>query len=147
MEQMNEITSVAEKGVRFAREGRYQDALKTFDEDLCFTESPTAMSYYAICLAKVEGNFERAISLCLMAAEKEFYNPDIYLNFGKIFLMNGQKSVAIKAFKKGLKFDSTHDGILVELDRLGMRRRPVVPFLPRQNVVNKLLGMLAQSIV
>src|SRR5574337_1593238 len=99
---------VVEKGIGFARDGRFSEALRVFDEDLCFTQHPTAMSYYAVCLANVEGNYDKAISLCLMAAEKEFYNPEIYLNLGKIFLLNGQKSVAVRAFRKGLKFDSCH---------------------------------------
>src|SRR3972149_2054204 len=98
-----ELNEMVEKGMSLAREGRFFEALKVFDDDLCFTQHPTAMSYYAVSLANVEGNYDKAISLCLMATEKEFYNPDIYLNLGRIFLLNGQKSVAIKAFRKGLK--------------------------------------------
>ena len=139
--------AVIEKGVGFAREGEFEKALKVFDQDLCFTQHPTAMSYYAVCLANVEGNFDKAISLCLMAAEKEFYNPEIYLNLGRIFLLNGQKSVAVRAFRKGLKFDSTHFGILGEMRRLGVRRKPVIGFLHRTNPVNKFLGMIADRMV
>lgn len=137
---------VVEKGIGFARDGRFSEALSVFDEDLCFTQHPTAMSYYAVCLANVEGNYDKAISLCLMAAEKEFYNPEIYLNLGKIFLLNGQKSVAVRAFRKGLKFDNCHFDILKEMKKLGVRRKPIVGFLPRQNPVNRLLGRLAGRI-
>lgn len=141
-----EFNEVVEKGMRLAREGRYFEALKVFDDDLCFTQHPTAMSYYAVSLANVEGNYDKAISLCLMAAEKEFYNPDIYLNLGRIFLLNGQKSVAIKAFKKGLKYDESHNSLRKEIQDLGVRRRPVVSFLPRQSFLNKFLGILADRI-
>lgn len=139
-----EINDVIEKGIALSKEGRYTEALKIFDQDLCFTQHPAAMSYYAISLANVEGNYDKAISLCLMAAEKEFYNPDIYFNLGRIFLLNGQKSVAVRAFKKGLKFDSSHSAILSELKSLGLRRKPVCSFLPRQNFVNKYLGILVE---
>lgn len=138
--------SVVEKGISLARDGRFFEALKIFDEDLCFTQHPTAMSFYAVSLANVEGNYDKAISLCLMAAEKEFYNPDIYLNLGRIFLLNGQKSVAIKAFKKGLKYDDSHNALLKEVRVLGLRRRPILSFLPRQSFVNKFLGILADKI-
>lgn len=137
---------VIEKGIGLARAGRFGDALKLFDQDLCFTQHPTAMSYYAVSLASTEGNFDKAISLCLMAAEKEFYNPEIYLNLGRIFLLNGQKSVAVRAFRKGLKIDNGHFGILSEMKRLGVRRRPVLTFLPRQNPVNKILGILVERV-
>ncbi len=141
-----EAIGLVEKGIRFARDGRYDEALRVFDEDLCFTQHPTAMAYYALSLAKVEGNFDKAISLCLIAAEKEFYNPEIYLNLGRIFLLNNQKSVAIKAFRKGLKIDNSHYAILLEMRRLGVRRRPVLSFLPRQSSVNRLLGFIAGRI-
>lgn len=137
---------VIEKGIGLARAGQFGEALRLFDQDLCFTQHPTAMSYYAVSLASTEGNFDKAISLCLMAAEKEFYNPEIYLNLGRIFLLNGQKSVAVRAFRKGLKIDNGHFGILSEMKRLGVRRKPVLTFLPRQNPVNKFLGILAERI-
>lgn len=136
-------TEIIEKGIGLAREGFYDDAVRVFDQDLCFTQHPTAMSYYAVSLANSEGNFDKAISLCLMAAEKEFYNPEIYLNLGRIFLLNGQKSVAVRAFRKGLKLDNDNFALLSELRKLGLRRRPVLTFLPRQNPVNKFLGRLA----
>lgn len=137
-----EIEQVIEQGICMAREGQYDSAIKVFEEDLCFTQNPTAMAYYAMCLASAEGNYDKAISLCLMAAEKEFFNPEIYLNLGKIFLMNGQKSVAVKAFRKGLTFDNGNNALLSEVRRLGVRRRPVVTFLPRQNMLNRFLGRL-----
>lgn len=141
-----QTNQIIEKGVRLARDGRYSDALKVFDEDLCFTQHPAAMSHYALCLAHVEGNFDKAISLCLMAAEKEFYNPEIYHNLGRIFLLNGQKAVAVRAFRKGLKFDNSNGALLEEMRRLGLRRRPVVSFLPRQSVLNKFLGKIIERL-
>src|SRR4030065_2348473 len=136
------IERVIENGLEMARDGRYKEALSIFEEDLCFTQHPTATSYYAVSLANVEGNFDKAISLCLMAAEKEFYNPEIYLNLGRIFLLNGQKSVAVRAFRKGLKFDNSHFGLLSEMRKLGVRRKPVIGFLHRTNTVNKFLGVI-----
>ncbi len=138
-----EVERVIESGMELARNGQYEEALGVFERDLCFTQNPTATSYYAVSLARVEGNYDKAISLCLMAAEKEFYNPEIYLNLGRVFLMNGQKSVAVRAFRKGLKYDNSNMRLLDEIKRLGVRRRPVLAFLPRQHVVNKYLGKLA----
>ncbi|MBI5971039.1 MAG: hypothetical protein HY884_07790 [Deltaproteobacteria bacterium] len=142
-----EIRSLADEGVRLAKCGRFRDALRFFDEDLCFTQDPTALSYYAVCLAEEEGIFDKAISLCVMAAEKEFYNPVVYLNLGRIFLLNRQKKIAIKAFMKGLKFDEKNAEILNIVKKLGKRRKPVVSFLSRNNSLNRLLGMLAARMV
>ncbi|MFQ5736149.1 MAG: tetratricopeptide repeat protein [Thermodesulfobacteriota bacterium] len=138
-----DIERVIEDGIELARNGRHEEALGIFEQDLCFTQHPTAMSYYAVCLASVEGNYDKAISLCLMAAEKEFYNPEIYLNLGRVFILNGQKSVAVRAFRKGLKYDNSNMRLLGEMKNLGVRRKPVLTFLPRQNIVNRYLGRLA----
>mgnify|MGYP001574659735 CR=1 FL=1 len=135
-----------EDAVMLARDGKLSDALRIFDEDLLFTLSPVAMSYYALCLAAMEGNYDKAISLCLTAAEKEFYNPEIYHNLGKIFLLNGQKTLAIKAFRKGLKFDGGNHTLIDEVRRLGLRRKPIISFLARGNFVNRLLGRIAATI-
>ncbi len=139
---MDTTLDTANRGIELAKAGLYTDALTVFDRNLAFTQSPIAMSYYALCLATAEGFHDKAVSLCLMAAEKEFYNPDIYLNLGRVFLVNGEKSVAMKSFKKGLGFDTTHKDIVAEIRRLGLRRPPVVSFLPRKNAVNRLLGIL-----
>jgi len=135
-----EFDGAVEKGMSLARTGQYAEALRIFDEELCFTQHPSAMSYYAMCLASTEGNYDKAISLCLTAAEREFYNPEIYLNLGRILLLNGQKSSAIKAFRKGLKFDDMNADILKEIKRLGVRRKPFFPFLPRESALNRFVG-------
>ncbi len=140
------LNEIIEQGISLAREGRYKAALDVFDQDICFTQNAAAMAYYALCLAEEERNFERALSLCLMAVEKEFYNPSIYLNLGRILLLNNQKGTAFKAFKKGLKFDDTNAEILSIVEKLGKRRRPVVSFLPRNNSLNRLLGILTSRL-
>lgn len=135
-----------ERALNLARKGRSKDALRLFEEDLSFTHDPTAMSYYAFCLAHIAGEHEKAVSLCIMAAEKEFYNPEIYFNLGRIFVLRGNRSFAIRAFRKGLKFDESHTEIRKELKKLGIRRRPVLPFFPRESFINRVLGMLASRI-
>ncbi|MBI5886866.1 MAG: hypothetical protein HZB85_09845 [Deltaproteobacteria bacterium] len=135
-----EAKGLADEGVRLTRAGRYADALVVFDSDICTMLDPLAMSYYAICLVRVEKSFDKALSLCAMAVEKEFFHPEIYLNLGRIFLMKGQKSKAVKAFKRGLQVDETHKEILTEIKKLGLRRRPFITWLPRRNSINIFIG-------
>jgi tetratricopeptide (TPR) repeat protein len=131
-----------ERGIILAQNGEYKEALKILEEDLRFAENPTTMSCYALCLAVVERKYEQAISLCLMAVKREFYNPDIYLNLGKVYLLNGQRVVAVKAYRKGLRIDSTHPELIEEIKEMGIRRKPIISFLPRKNFANKFLGIL-----
>lgn len=135
-----------ERGIYLAQKGQFKEAIEVFEEDICFTQHPVAMSYYALCVAQVEENYNRAVSLCLMAVQREFYNPDVYLNFGRIFLLKGQKALAVRLFNKGLKFDNMHNGLVRVVNKLGIRRKPIIPFLPRHNFINKFLGKLSHRI-
>ncbi len=64
------------------------------------------------------------------------------LNLGRAHLAIGEKEEAIKAFKLGLRADPENKELLGELKKLGVRKSPPVPFLKRNNPINKYLGML-----
>lgn len=136
----------ANQCVRLARAGRYKDALRIFDTNICTTLGPGAMSYYALCLAMEEGRHDKGISICVMAAGSEARNPEIYLNLGKICLASGRKTTAIKAFRKGLWADRTNAELLYEMRKMGTRRRPVISWLNRRHALNRFLGRLANRI-
>jgi len=138
-----EINENLERGILLAKKERFESALRLLEDDLRFTEHQLAMSYYALCLAMVERRFEQAISLCHMAIGSEFYTPEIYLNLGKIYLLNNQKRLALKAFHKGLLIDDTHAELLAEINSMGVRRRPCLPTLSRKNFINRVLGVLS----
>ncbi|MEK6531177.1 MAG: tetratricopeptide repeat protein [Deltaproteobacteria bacterium] len=137
-----EINALLEKGIEHAEHGRFKEALQIFDEDLFFAFHPVAMSYYAVCLARLDNAHERAVSLCLIALEREPCNPDIYLNLGRILLERGDKPYAIKAFKRGLDINDGHAGLKKEFRRLGVRKSPVISFLPRTHCLNRILGSM-----
>ncbi|MEK6790634.1 MAG: tetratricopeptide repeat protein [Deltaproteobacteria bacterium] len=137
-----EIVALIAEGIGLARQGEYGKALKIFDKDPCCTLNPVALSYYALCLAMEEGRREKAISLCVLAAEKESIEAEIYLNLGRILLISGRKTQAIRAFRKGLKLDGGSGDILIELDKLGIRKKPLLTFLPRASALNRLIGIL-----
>ena len=142
---MENTSDVISTGIGFAKDGLYTAALHVFDQSLEFTQNPVAMSYYAISIAAADGDHDKAVSLCLIAANKEFYSPDIYLNLGKIFLLNGQKSNAIKTFRKGLSYDTSGGMIMSEMKNLGLRRKRIIVFLSRQNMINRFLGKLMKG--
>jgi tetratricopeptide (TPR) repeat protein len=125
--------------------GHYKKAMECFEQDLCFTHKPGAISCYALCVAYIEKNYENAISLCTMAAKKEFYNPEIYFNLGRILTLSGQKAFAFKAYRKGLRIDGRHRGLINALREMGIRRKPLIPFLSRKNLANKFLGVISRK--
>jgi hypothetical protein len=55
-------------------------------------------------------------------------------------MAGGRKSEGLRYLKRGLMVDPRDAALLLEWRRLGVRRRPVLPFLPRRHLVNRVLG-------
>jgi len=102
--------------------------------------NPRYRSYFGLGLARVERRFDRALELCRSAAKEEFFNPELYHNLARVHLAFGFKAEAIRYLRRGLMIDPANRAMSQDLAALGMRRRPVLSFLPRRHVMNRLLG-------
>ncbi|RPJ60656.1 MAG: hypothetical protein EHM24_27020 [Acidobacteria bacterium] len=126
-------------------------------------EIPVVKSYLAYCKARERGQYGEGVRLCLSALAAEPHNPAHHLNLGRIHVLGRQKAKAIAAFRKGLSSDAvtnnipgaeaTADGrarqqalILSELRRLGIRKRPPFPSLPRDHRLNRVFGKLLTAL-
>ncbi|MEE9613985.1 MAG: hypothetical protein V3W31_03395 [Thermodesulfobacteriota bacterium] len=142
---MEEQESI-KKAIALTRKNRYREALAIFEKIGVAKKSAAALSYHALCVAAVKKDYDRAATLCNTAAKKEFYDPEIYLNVARVCILADRRDFAFRALKKGLKLDSTHEGLLKHMKQLGIRRAPPIPFLPRDNPFNKLLGALGERV-
>lgn len=114
-------------------------------------DNPFLLSYFGCLTAIVDKDFETGIARCQEAINtlnakipfgQDFFYPAFYLNLGRAYIAADGKKEAIEALKKGLKIDPEDREILTELQKLGVRRKPPVPFLERSNPINKYIGML-----
>jgi tetratricopeptide (TPR) repeat protein len=145
--------STFQRGLDLMQRGQSRDALAFFraavdlDEGTAGDYSGQARyaSYYGLCLAQSPGRRREALSHCRRAAQAEAYRADVWLNLARVALAAGRRGEAYKALRRGKEIDPTHTGIDRELRRLGIRRTPVVSFLPRGNPVNVLLGRMLAS--
>jgi tetratricopeptide (TPR) repeat protein len=106
--------------------------------------NPRYRSFYGLGLALVERRFDRALELCRAAAKEEFFNPELYHNLARVHLAFGFKAEAIRYLRRGLMIDPGHAAMQKDLRALGVRRRPVLSFLPRRHPVNRLLGRFSR---
>jgi tetratricopeptide (TPR) repeat protein len=104
------------------------------------------LSYYGWCLAVCSDRLDEAREFCEAAVRSEFYNPDAYWNLGRVYLKTGDRSLAFDAFVRGLQLNPRHAGLVGELRRLGIRRRPVIRLFERGHPVNRILGRLRRSL-
>ena len=99
-------------------------------------------AYLGYGLARYQNKFEEGLQLCQQAVALEFHQPESYVFLAQTCLLIEDRRSAIDAIDRGLEIDSAF-GPLVELRyRLGMRRPPVLSFLPRSHSLNRTLGKI-----
>ena len=128
-------------GRRLLEQGQGSEALEYLN--LAHSQAPhhaRIRSYYGLALAVVEHRFAEAAELCNSSLKQEFFNPDLYHNAARVYLEFGFKADAIRCLRRGRMIDPSHKSISLLLRELGMRRGPVLRFLPRTHRLNVWLG-------
>ena len=74
------------------------------------------------------------------AIESEYHRPEHYHNLGEVFLLANRRADAVKAFNQALSWNPNFEASSDCLRRLGVRKPPVVPALPRSHPINVMLG-------
>ncbi|MRR59090.1 MAG: hypothetical protein EG824_12890 [Deltaproteobacteria bacterium] len=133
------------KGLKAFSNGHEHLALVCFENAADLEKAPLYCSYLAFCLAKVRGQYCRAIALCGEALEKESSNAVHYVNLGRIYELSSQREKALEILRQGLQYQRK-DEVRRELEKLGLRARPVFPFLRRGNPLNKYCGLLLKKL-
>jgi tetratricopeptide (TPR) repeat protein len=129
------------RGAECLRQGDRLRALSFFEKARKAGDSPEARSYIGLLTATDRGQLGRGMELCTSALEEAPENPVLYLNLGKVLLKAGDKKKAIETARKGLHYGYNKD-IEDWLQTMGIRKRPLFPFLARDNVLNKYLGFI-----
>jgi hypothetical protein len=120
------------------------------------TANPLVFSFHGYLDAAVNKNFSEGINTCWEAFiilkdqapyHEKFFHPVLYLNLGKAYLVSGKRKLAITAFQKGLGIDPKNQDLMREMKKLGIRKKPPVPFLGRSNSLNKYLGKILHYLV
>lgn len=140
-----------QKGLQALANGKRMEALALFEAALELEKrhgarQPQAryLSFYGLCLGFETDRTNDGIRFCRDAISLEFFNPDLCWNLGRVLLQAGRRRDAYEAFQKGLSLQDGHAGILRELEKMGVRRTPAVPFLARHNPINVILGRLTR---
>ncbi len=110
-------------------------------------ESPKYMSYYGMCAALRWGQVGLGLELCTRAVKKEFYKTDYYVNLARVYMAADNKKGSISVIKKGLRQDPENDTLHELLVELGVRKRPVIPFFKRSNILNRILGTVLRRTI
>lgn len=139
------LSYLIHNGLTAIEEGNTLMALLFFQDAAVLARTPTIVSSLGFCLASEQGQIQRGLSYCREALQKEPANALHYLNLGRVYLLAGQKRLAIQSFRKGLKFER-QQGIVAEMRKLGLRQEPFFSSLRRENLLNRYLGLVCTRI-
>jgi len=143
---MKDAQQMYRRGLDHLAARRLGEAAKCFEAALAIVrkhrlEPPAKLlSYCGYTLALARRKYGQALSLCRAAAEKEFFNPDIFYNLGEVHLARGERGRAHETFCRGLALNPSHVSIRKRLKRMGVRQSPPIGFLARHNIFNRMLG-------
>jgi tetratricopeptide (TPR) repeat protein len=118
-----------------------QAALAFIEKALRLQDTPKWYSYLGYCIAKQRGQHRKGLELCQSSLELEPDNPIHFLNLGRVHLLKGDKIEALRIWREGMAKGGCPE-LLQQLERLGTRRRSVIPALHRNNPLNRYLGIL-----
>lgn len=131
---------------------RGKDALGHGDHDLArrtlaeafeaATGDPEVMSSYGLALVLDGVDWMRGVELCEAAVRKAggATPPALRWNLARAYMGTQYRMQALEALRKLAAVAPNHAGLGAAFESLGVRRKPVVPFLSRSNSLNKYLG-------
>ncbi|MBI4684690.1 MAG: tetratricopeptide repeat protein [Nitrospirae bacterium] len=129
-----------EKGLALLKADDPLGALSCFEKAYNIKKTPQIQSYLAYCIAAERGKITEAIAMCHDSLEREPDNPLHYLNLGRIYLKADRKTEALEVLRRGLSHGDNQE-IKQILEILGKRKKPIIPFLPRNHFLNKYIGL------
>ena len=103
------------------------------------------LSYYGLSRAQAFGATAQTIQACETAARRDFFNPELLLNLGRVYVLAGKTTKALAAFERGLALSPDHKALLAERAKIDRRAAPPLGLVSRSHPLNKLLGRIRTS--
>lgn len=130
------------------RDGQLHDSLLHARGALSLApKNPFYMSYAGLLAALAEQRYADGETLCREALDLRRNHAQLYLNLAEVYRQSGRKEDAIATLEKGLMSSGRDFRLRRALEKIGMRREPVLSFLHRCHPLNRTLGRLRHRLV
>jgi tetratricopeptide (TPR) repeat protein len=139
---------LVEEAMEECRQGHFARARRRFEQVAQGLGKPSALparalAWYGLALAASEKNQTAAgLSFCRAALRKDPVDGDLYYALARIYLLGDSRKLAVQAVTDGLRAEPSNEALRALRRELGVRARPVIPFLPRENPLNRVAGQL-----
>jgi len=103
---------------------------------------PRVLSNYGLTLVLVEGDRQRGIRFCEESLRRGLQTTESLVNLAKALVVTRNKEQAVRALRKAMELAPDDPRVGQEFAALGLRRRPIIPWMPRSFFLNRWLGKL-----
>jgi predicted Zn-dependent protease len=142
--ELQDVPQRIREGMALVDMGKLDRAQELFEGYLqAYPDSSLALSFLGMIRAVRGVAVSEGLAQCQQAVARDPQEALCFLNLSKAFLAAGDRYQCVRSLHRGLKLRTPHRGLLMTFYKtIGLRRKPVIPFLSRDNFLNNLLGRL-----
>ncbi len=139
----SDAVSQFKDGVELLKNGYPKDALPHLRNAVEIeTQNPYYLSFFGLAMARAEKKWKEATHLCETALQLKGKEPQFHLNLAEVYVAAGRRDSAIATLERAIENFGPTARLKKARSRVEKRQSPVLPFLKRDNVLNKSLGKL-----
>jgi tetratricopeptide (TPR) repeat protein len=140
---MADAEQIFKEGLTHYRNGYWGKALEKLREAVDLDkQNSTYVAYLSLLVALATKGYDEAEKLGHLALKLDRKNVQAYLNLSEVYVRARRKGDAVEALREGLKFTKRDKRLLKALEKVGLRKPPVLSFLGRSHPINKTLGRM-----
>jgi tetratricopeptide (TPR) repeat protein len=113
----------------------------------CDRQNPFYASFLGLSIARAERKWDQALELCEIAVQLNRDEAQFYLNLAEVYASGGRRAKALNTLDAALELFGEDERLRRARSRVEKRRSPLIPFLTRENFLNRKLGKLRHRVL
>jgi tetratricopeptide (TPR) repeat protein len=110
-------------------------------------QNPLYLSFLGLSIARAERKWDQALELCEIAVQLGREEIQFYLNLAEVYASAGRRAKALDTLDAALELFGEDERLRRARSRVEKRRSPLIPFLTRDNFMNRELGKLRHRVL
>jgi Flp pilus assembly protein TadD len=136
------------QGIELLRKGQSSEALEYLRHAAELKQqNPYYLSFLGVSMARAERKWAPAVELCKTALSLKRTDAQLYLNLAQVYVSAGRREDAVLTLDTAVSYCGTDARIRRMRGKLGKRGSPILPFLERENFLNRSLGKLRHRVL
>ena len=136
------------QGVKLLQNGYPEKALVCLKRAFeCEKQNPYYLSFLGLSIARAEREWDQAAELCELAIQRKRGEIQFHLNLADVYAAAGRRGHALYTLDKALESLGEDSRLRLARSKIAKRRTPVLPFLARENFLNRELGKLRYRVL